>query len=491
MGDYLAIDLGAESGRVILGRLQEGRLALQEMHRFSNGPARVDGTLRWDVERIWREILVGLKKAQGRAVRSVSVDSWALDYVWLSGGALLDRAPYCYRDGRTDAPYAEARRDVGEARIYRETGIQFMPINTLYQLLADRDAEDAPMERADRFLMIGDWIHHQLSGVMAQEESNASTTQLWNPIGRHWSGELIEAFGLRSAVFPEVVAPCTVLGDLRGEVQMETGLGAMSVVAGCVHDTGAAVAAVPALGDGWAYISSGTWSLVGAELPKPLISDEAREANFTNETGVGGTSRFLRNASGMWLLQECRRVWAQHGREFSYDEMAKLALEAQPFRSLVNPDDRGFLRPADMTVAIAEFCRSSGQPEPGTVGEFVRCILESLGLLYGSVLGLLEKVTGTKIGTIHIVGGGSQNAALNQMTADATGRVVKSGPTEATAIGNLLLQALTLGEIRTHAELREIVSRSFPVKTFEPSHSEVWSEPRARFETFARQEKVQ
>jgi rhamnulokinase len=489
MGDYLAIDLGAESGRVILGSLQDGRLALQEMHRFSNGPVRVDGSLRWDVERIWREIREGLKKAQGRAVRSVSVDSWALDYVWLSGGVLIDWTPYCYRDERTEAPYAKARRELGDARIYGETGVQFMPINTLYQLLADRDAEDAPMEQADRFLMIGDWIHYQLSGVMAQEESNASTTQLWNPTRRHWSGELIEAFGLRSAVFPEVVAPCTVVGNLLEEIQAETGLGAMSVVAGCVHDTGAAVAAVPARGEGWAYISSGTWSLVGVELAKPLLSDAAREANFTNETGVGGTSRFLRNASGMWLLQECRRVWAQHGEEFSYDELANLALGAQPFRSLVNPDDPGFLRPADMTMAIAEYCRSTKQPTPRTVGEFVRCILESLGLLYGNVLGLLEKVTGTKIGTIHIVGGGSQNAALNQMTADATGRVVMSGPTEATAIGNLLLQALTLGEIKTHAELREIVSRSFPVKTFEPSHSEIWSEPRARFETFMRQKK--
>ncbi len=376
MSCHLAIDLGAESGRVILGLFHNGRVELDELHRFPNHVRRIDGTLRWDVDALWTSIREGLRKAAGRGVRSVGVDSWALDYVLLQDGKRIDRAPFCYRDARTDGPYGAVRAKLGEQRIYEQTGIQFMPINSLYHLAADAAEADAPFRHADQFLMIGDWFHSLLCGRAAQEESNASTTQLWNPLQRNWADPLIEAAGLPRSIFPPVVPPCTVLGELTGELQRETGLGAVEVVAGCVHDTGAAVAAVPAEpGEDWAYISSGTWSLVGVELPGPLINEEARQANFTNETGVGGTSRFLRNASGMWLLQECRRAWREEGRDYSYAEIAKLAEEAPAFRSFVNPDDAVFLRPEHMPTAIAEFCRKTGQAVPETPGQFARCIL--------------------------------------------------------------------------------------------------------------------
>ena len=486
MSCHLAIDLGAESGRVILGLFHNGRVELEELHRFPNTVQRVDGTLRWDIDALWTEIRAGLRKGAGREVESIGVDSWALDYVLMRGGQRLNRAPFCYRDARTDLSYPATRAALGEERIYAETGIQFMPINSLYHLAADLSAADAPFTEADQFLMIGDWFHYLMSGRIAQEESNACTTQLWNPVSRKWSDELINAAGLPQALFPPVVPPCTVLGTLTAELQRETGLGAVQVVAGCVHDTGAAVAAVPAeRGEDWAYISSGTWSLVGVELPRPLINEEARRANFTNETGVGGTSRFLRNASGMWLLQECRRAWRADGREYSYAEIANLAEEAPAFRSFVNPDDPVFLRPEHMPTAIAEFCRKTGQPVPETPGQFARCIVESLGLLYDSVLELLERVTGRAIRVVHIVGGGSQNALLNQITADATRREVRSGPVEATAVGNVLLQALSLGELKTLEELRAVVRESFAIETFTPRENALWRDAKESFRKIA------
>lgn len=486
MSRHLAIDLGAESGRVILGELREGRLALQEIHRFPNQVLRQDGTLRWDIDALWAEIRAGLRKAARLGASSIGVDSWALDYVFLRGGERLPRLPFCYRDARTEKPYATVRAEIGDKRIYDTTGIQFMPINSLYQLVADREAADAPLAEADRFLMIGDWFHYLLTGRVAQEESNASTTQLWNPERREWAWELIDVLGLPRNAFPEVVPPCTRLGVVRRALQEELGLGEMDVIAGCVHDTGAAVAAVPASGDDWAYISSGTWSLVGVELARPLISEQAWTANFTNETGVGGTSRFLRNASGMWLLQECRRAWATEGYEISYAALSDLAAVEPPLRSIVNPDHPAFLRPAHMPSALAEYCRQTRQPVPETPGEFARCIVDSLALLYASILEQLTRVTGHRIAIVHIVGGGSQNALLNQAAANATGRAVIAGPVEATATGNVLLQALTLGEVGSLEELRRVARESFPLQKFEPQSTEAWASAKNRFHSLPR-----
>lgn len=482
---YLGIDLGAESGRVMLGTLGDGILSLRELHRFPNGPVRLGDTLRWDVLRIWDEVKTGLRIAArtGLPCDSVSVDSWAIDYVLMRKGEPMLRAPFCYRDARTGHSYDRLRREIGDSIIYSETGIQFMPINTLYHLAAEA-AQDGPIQdAAERFLMIGDWIHFLLSGNPVQEESNASSTQAWNPRTRGWSSTLAEAAGIRTSLFPPVVPPCTALGPLLPAILAETGLEPMEVVAGCVHDTGAAVAAVPAEeGDDWAYLSSGTWSLIGVELPAPLINDAARLANFTNETGVGGTSRFLRNASGLWILQECRRQWARDGHDWSYDALTTEAEAAEPFRSLVNPDDPRFLRPANMPEAVQDYCRETGQPIPETPGQFARCVFESLALLYRKMLALVEEVTGRTLTKLHIVGGGSKNALLNQMTADATGRTVIAGPVEATAIGNLLLQALTLGHLKDHAALRKVVRDSFAVKTFASTAPEAWQAAQARFE---------
>ena len=486
MHHYIAVDLGAESGRVMLGSLADGRLTLEEVHRFANGPLRFLGTLRWDVMRLWEDVKAGLRKvaARGLPIASISVDSWGVDYVLMGEGEPMLRMPFCYRDARTEKTFAEI---AGQHRdtIYAETGSQFLPINTLYQLAAEK--KDAPeiFRLAKRFLMIGDWFHFLLSGRVVQEESNASSTQAWNPVTRWWSEDVLTLAGLPKRVFPEVLPSCSMLGPMTDAVMAETGLGRIEVVAGCVHDTAAAVAAVPAEGDGWAYISSGTWSLAGMELPGPLISAAARAANFTNETGVGATSRFLRNASGLWILQECRRIWANEGREFDYSELTALAAAAEPFRSLVNPTDPAFLRPDNMPSAIRAFCRSTGQPEPETPGQFTRCALESLACMYAGLMSQMESVTGRSLHTLHIVGGGSRNALLNQMTADAINRTAIAGPVEATAIGNVLLQALTLGHIASHVELRGIVRASFPVETCTPRTAARWCEAHGRFAKFA------
>jgi len=480
---YIAVDLGAESGRVMLGSFDEGTLALEEIHRFPNGPLRFRGTLRWNALRLWEDIKTGLRKvaARGLPIAGVSVDAWGMDYVLLRNGEPL-RMPFCYRDPRTEGPYAALSGAMGD-EIYRETGVQFMSFNTLYQLQAEKENDPVLFGLADGFLMIGDWFHFLLSNRAAQEESMASTTQLWNPVRRAWSERVQAAAGLPTRVFPPVVPPCTRLGALSAAVRAETGLGECEVVAGCVHDTAAAVAAVPSEGSGWAFLSSGTWSLLGLELPAPLISESGRAANFTNETGVGGTTRFLRNASGLWILQECRRTWAREGREFDYSELTALAAAAEPFRSLVNPMDSVFLRPDNMPAAVRDFCCRTGQPEPETPGQFTRCALESLACLYARLLEQLEAITGQPLHTLHIVGGGSKNALLNQMTADAINRTVIAGPVEATAIGNVLLQALTLGHLASHADLRRIVRASFPVETCKPRTAGRW---RAAHERFAK-----
>lgn len=482
---YIAVDLGAESGRVMLGTFADRRLTLEEVHRFPNGPLRFRGTLRWDVMRLWEDVKAGLRKvaARGLPIASISVDSWGVDYVLMNDAEPMLRMPFCYRDARSEKPFAEIAGRHSDT-IYEETGSQFLPINTLYHLAAEKTDAPEILRLAKRFLMIGDWFHFLLSDRAVQEESNASSTQAWNPTARTWSDRVIGLADLPRGIFPDVVPSCTRLGQLTPGMQMETGLGAIEVVAGCVHDTAAAVAAVPAENDGWAYISSGTWSLAGVELPGPLISTAARAANFTNETGVGANSRFLRNASGLWILQECRRIWANEGREFDYSELTALAAAAEPFRSLVNPTDVAFLRPNNMPIAIRDFCRATGQPEPATPGQFTRCALESLACMYARLMSQMETVTGRSLHTLHIVGGGSRNALLNQMTADAINRTVIAGPVEATAIGNVLLQALTLGHIASHAELRGIVRTSFPVETCTPRTAARWREAHERYAQF-------
>jgi len=480
---YIACDLGAESGRVMLGVFDQGRLDLEEVHRFPNGAVRLHGSLRWDLLGLYREMLHGFRivAARGLPIAGLGVDSWAIDYGLRRGHEPLLRPPYHYRDPRHDKAFRAARNPLFDQFVFAHTGIQFLSINTIYQLLADQAQGDGMLEIADRILLIPDWFHFLLCGCEAAEESNASTTQLYDPRLRRWSDELITRFGFPRRLFADLVPPGTVLAPLRPEVREVTGLGEVPVIAGCTHDTAAAVAAVPAQGEDWAYLSSGTWSLIGVELNGPLINEAVQAANFTNEVGYGGTIRFLKNIIGLWLLQECRRAWAHKGHDLDYAKLAELAATATPLKSLIHPDDSRFQAPDEMPSAIRTYCLETNQPAPGTPGEFARCIFESLALLYRVRLDELERLTSRKVKVLHIVGGGSRNELLNQCAANATCREVLAGPVEATALGNVLSQSLALGHIHDLAAARAIVRDSFVLHAYHPQEPELWSSARDRF----------
>jgi rhamnulokinase len=477
---YLACDLGAESGRLMLGSLEGGRVSLEELHRFPNTPVKVAGSLCWDIPRLFNELKTGLRKAAARRrpIASISTDSWGVDYVLLDGRGAIIPPAFHYRDARTARGVERVRAAVNWPTIFQETGIQFMPLNTLYQVAAETPTR---LAQAHRLLMIADAFNFFLCGEAAIEESNASTTQFYNPRTRQWSRRMLDAAGLPARLLPRIVSSGTRLGRLRKELADETGLPPIEVFASCSHDTGAAVAAVPACGKDWAYLSSGTWSLIGVERAAPLMTDACRELNFTNEIGFGGSVRLLKNISGLWLVQECRRAWAADGHSLDYDTLANLAAEAPPFVSLINPADARFLAPPHMPEAIAAFCRDTGQPVPATPGAFIRCALESLALLYRRTLGQIEQLTERKIERLHIVGGGSRNQLLNQFTADALQIPVLAGPVEATAAGNVLVQAIVLGQLDSLAAARQIVRDSFPVATVEPGDATAWNEAFERF----------
>jgi rhamnulokinase len=497
---YIAIDLGAESGRVMLGALADGKISLEEIHRFPNGPVITNGEWHWDVVRLFDEIKMGLRKVAERGVKvdSISADSWGVDYVLLRDDGTRLAAPFHYRDKRTDGGFERAFAVVPREEIFRETGIQFMTLNTLYQLHSDLRQRREVLESAELFLTMGDYFNFLLCGARVIEESLASTTQLYNPQKRAWSEPLIKKFGFPKKIFPKVVPSGTKLGALLPAVASDTGLKNARVVASCSHDTGAAVAAVPAersprrkegdsassrrqLRDDWAYLSSGTWSLLGIETSKPIITEKSLKYNFTNEIGFGGSIRFLKNIIGLWILQECRREWVKQGREYDYAQMTKIAESAPPLRSLINPNDERFGKPDAMPKKVADFCRETKQTPPKSDGEYVRCVLESLALLYRATLERLEDVTGKKIATLHIVGGGSKNELLNQFTANATGRIVLAGPVECTAAGNVLVQAIALGHLKSLAEAREVVRQSFEIRRYEPQDQQRWTSAIARF----------
>ncbi len=481
---YIACDLGAESGRVMLGTLSNGVLTLEEIHRFSNINVRLGNSIRWDILRTFGELKTGLAKVarRGIPVASLSVDSWGVDYVWSGFGQPMLAPAYIYRDHRTDATFEKALATVGREKIFAETGIQIMAINTLYQLIADLETSPELMRQADGFLNIADFLHFLFSGVRRAEESLASTTQVYNPVTRAWSQELIKDFGFPPGAFPGIVPSGTTLGPITADIEAETGLKGTRVVASCSHDTGAAVAAVPAgSGNDWAYLSCGTWSLIGVELEAPLINEASRAANFTNEGGFGGTTRFLKNIVGLWISQECRREWENQGNKYSYPELDRLAEETEPLRTLIDPDDPRFLKPGDMPAKIEAFARETGQPVPATPGEFTRAILESLALLYRHTLEAIEKLTGREIGTLHIVGGGSQSKLFNGFVADAIARKVLAGPVEATAIGNILVQAIADGQLASLQELRATVKKSVPISEFVSAGNPAWQDAFDRF----------
>jgi rhamnulokinase len=478
----LAFDLGAESGRGVLGRFDGRRLQLEVVHRFPNVPVRTLDTLHWDVLRLYSEMLATLRRCvEFGGVDCVGVDTWGVDFALLGRGDTLLGNPRHYRDPHTETIMEEAFARVPRWEVFRQTGIQFMRFNTLFQLLALQRDRSPLLEAAQSLLLMPDLFHFWFTGVKANEFTNASTTQMYDPSEKSWAYRLVSAFGLKNNLLGSIVAPGTVLGPLRPAVATDTGLNPVPVIAPASHDTGSAVAAVPAQGESWAYLSSGTWSLMGVELPGPLIDEKALTYNFTNEGGVGGTIRFLKNIMGLWIVQECRRAWERAGQNYSYEELARLAEAAPAFANIVNPDDASFILPPSMPAALAEFCRRSGQREPREPGALIRCALESLALRYRWVFERLEEMTGRRLEVIHVVGGGSQNALLCQLTADACNRPVLAGPVEATAIGNLLVQATGLGLLGSLADAREVVRRSFEVKTYSPQNAAAWDEPYARF----------
>ncbi len=488
---YLAVDLGAESGRVIAGLYDGQTVRLDELHRFPNGPVDVAGTRRWDVLRLWSDIQVGLEKAAaqyGDTIRSIGVDTWGVDYVLLSERDELLGQPYNYRDPRTQGVMDQAFRRVPRHEIFANTGLQFMEINTLYQLLAMQLQDPKLLAFADRFLMMPDFFHWLLCGSKVVEFTNATTTQCLHPLQRDWATDMLRKFELPVEIFPQIVTPGTRLGAVRRGLAERIGLSGVEVVTPATHDTGSAVAAVPTGATGspnWAYISSGTWSLIGVEVQDAVLSPEALELNVTNEGGIDGTYRLLKNVMGLWLVQECRRSFERNGKSLDYTQLTRMASEVEPFRSLVDANDPAFLSPQDMPTALQEACRRTGQPMPETEGQLVRCALESLALKYRNVLSGMESLTGVRVETIHVVGGGSQNDLLNQMTADACGRPVVAGPIEATALGNVLVQARAAGEIGSLAEIRGVVRASSVLRQCEPSDTAAWDAAAERLAQFA------
>jgi rhamnulokinase len=479
----LAFDLGAESGRGVLGLFDGQRLRLQDVHRFPNTPAATLDTLHWDVLHLYNEMLAAMRKCATEfgGVDSIGADTWGVDFALLGRGGTLLGNPRHYRDPHTEGVMERAFQIVPKQEMFQRTGIQFMRFNSLFQLIALHGDRSPLLDIAETLLFIPDLFHYFFTGIKVNEYTDASTSQMLDPMRRNWDFELLAKFSLPTTMLGNIVPPGTELGPLRSKIASETGLSPVPIIAPATHDTGSAVAAVPAQSKNWAFISSGTWSLMGAEIDAPLVNEEVRAANFTNEGGVGGTIRFLKNIAGLWLVQECRRTWERAGQKFSYDELARLAEAAPPFASVIDPDHASFMLPASMPAAIGEFCRKSGQAIPVEPGPVVRCALESLALRYRWVLEKLELLLGRRLDTIHMVGGGTQNALLCQLAADACNRVVLAGPAEATALGNVLVQAIGLSLLSSLAQAREVVRNSIELRRYEPKSPEKWQEPYQRF----------
>jgi rhamnulokinase len=480
---YLAFDLGAESGRAVLGHLRSGVLTVEEIHRFPNDPVQQGDSTRWDVAKLWLEIRKAIEKIPSIELSGIGVDGWGVDYALLDAKGQLIENPYHYRDRRTEGIMEDVFAKVPMEEIYQSTGIQFMPINTLYQLCAARRVTPKVLEAAKKLIMIPDLFHYWMTGNAVCEFTNATTTQMVNPDTRNWSTGLMQQLDLSVNLAATIVEPGSIIGKLLPEIAGNSTLAGAPVIAPATHDTGSAVAAISA-GEGTAFLSSGTWSLLGMELKSPVINSESLRLNFTNEGGVCGTTRLLKNVMGLWMLQCCRQSWRAQGHSYDYRELMELGAEAKAFQHFVDPDDGSFLRSADMPLAIDDFCKKTNQPIPRDSGEYVRAVLESLALKYRMVLKSLEQLSGQKIKQIRVIGGGSKNRLLNQMTADATGRTVISGPSEATALGNLAIQILATGEASSLHEVRAMIERSFPTEIFHPVETDVWDRQAERFEQY-------
>lgn len=476
MSRFLAFDLGAESGRALLGHVTGERLALQPLHRFPNTPRRLNGTLRWDVDALWQEMRHALAQAPPD-LASIGVDTWGCDYALLDADGALVEPPYHYRDHRTDGVMDRVLAQLGRARVYDTTGVQCLPFNTLYQLVAAAEAQPSSLDRAAALVTIPDLFNYWLTNRIACEYTNATTTQCVDARSRTWATSILDDLALPRRLFGPIIEPGTRLGLLQASAGGPAGV---PVVAPACHDTGSAVASVATGGD-TAFLSSGTWSLLGVELPAPVLTPRAAALNFTNEGGACGTTRLLKNIGGLWLLQACRTAWAADGLDLSYDALVAGARDAPAAGPVVDPDDESLLSPAHMPQAIADYCRRTSQPVPDTPAAFARTIFESLAHTYRMVLEWLEEVSGLSFQTIRVIGGGARNALLNQLTADVTGRVVLAGPVEATALGNIALQMLATGAVASLAEARDIIRHSFPVERHVPADTGTWDAQHRRF----------
>lgn len=490
---FLAVDLGASSGRVVAGFWDGSGMRLQEMARFENNPVRFLDSLHWNILQLWTDVQKGLRAARqsiGSGVRSVGVDTWGVDYALVGPRDELLGIPYHYRDSRTDGMMDEVFAIVPKEEIYRRTGVQFLFFNTLYQLAAQAKWQPKLQETAERVLLMPDLFHWFLSGEKSNETTNATTTQVFDTQAGKWSHALLADLDIPTRLFAPTIPAGTRLGKILPAVAEETGLEGVDVVAPATHDTASAVLAVPAQGTpgerpNWCYISSGTWSLMGVEVPAPIITAESLAAGFTNEGGVFGTTRFLKNITGLWVLQECRRAWAREGNDHSWEDLALRSGSAPVGQSFIDPDHHSFQAPGDMPAAVRNFCRRTNQPVPQSVGEVVRCCQESLAMKYRFVLEQIEGLMGGPIEVVHMVGGGVQNKDLCQTAANVCGKPVLAGPVEATALGNCLMQAVAAGAVKDVAQARVVVRKSYPPVVYEPQRGFDWNAAYSRFRAAA------
>jgi rhamnulokinase len=484
MKHYLAFDLGASSGRAILGSIDQGKVTLEELHRFSNGGIAINDGLFWNFLGLFNELKIGLRKAldSGVELAGIAVDTWGVDYALIDQHGFFAGMPRHYRDSRTDEVMPWTFAKISQEEVYRQTGIQFMSLNSIFQLAASVRDGDRSLDIAEKLLFMPNALSYLLCGDISAEYSIATTSQLYNPTTRDWAWPIIDALGLKRSLFPQITPACSCVGNLLPSLQEEFKCGPIPVILVGSHDTASAVAAVPADGNtSWAYLSSGTWSLLGIELEQPLISEQGLQANYTNEGGVGGKIRFLKNIMGLWLIQECRTEWQRRGLNYSFDELDAMAAEAEPFRSFIDPNHASFIAPGDMPARIADYCAASGQPVPETPGQILRAALESLAMRYRQSLEEIEAISGKPIELLHLVGGGCKNIILNQFTANAIQRPLLTGPVEATALGNIIGQAIATGQIASLQEGRDIIRASSETLSYEPQDQDAWNQAYLRF----------
>ena len=482
---FLAFDLGATSGRSILGVLEDGKVAIKELTRFLNGITELHGKYYWNLTGLYQALKDGLKACsrEGITPHSIGIDTWGVDVVPIAEDGSILSMPRAYRDPYTVGAPERFFQKIPREKVYDKTGIQIMNFNTLYQIFAGIEEGYVPLKQAKELLFMPDALAYMLTGEKVCEYTIASTSQILDPRTKEFNTELLEAAGVDASILRKPVFPGTVVGPLTDALAQETRIGKINVVSVAGHDTASAVASVPALDENFAYLSSGTWSLMGIESKEPVITPESFQLNYTNEGGVEGTTRFLKNICGMWILEQCRKEWDLSGKNYSYPEIVEMAMSAKPFQSYIQPDDPSFANPPSMLEAIDAFCERTGQAKPENDAQVIRLIFESLALRYRQVLEDLDRIATHPIERLHIIGGGSKNRLLNQFTANAIGRKVIAGPSEATAIGNVMIQAMAAGVVSSLQEMRAIIHASIETEEFLPQESEAWEQAYQKFIT--------